>query len=67
MRNVSIQGSSTNKVVSGVVELIISNLGHHPDDEVEPHPGTSGVEALKGVDSVKWVEEKMSHVRVDHW
>ena len=67
MANVGIESRSANIIVDSVVELVVGNHCHHPDDCVEPHPGTCRVEALKSVVAVERIEEKVTHVRVVHW
>jgi hypothetical protein len=42
-------------------------MSHGPYDCRQPYPGSNYVSALKPVVGVKWIEEKLTHLRVIHW
>lgn len=67
MRKVSVERTSCQKLIGGVIEFLVSNIVHGPGGEEYPHPGSGGVEALDRVVAVQWVEEEETGLRIVLW
>jgi hypothetical protein len=67
MTKVSIESRASEVFVESWVEFVISNNCHYPDDSEDESPSTCGVQALKGIVIIQWVEEKLTKAAVVHW
>ena len=67
MTKVSIESRASEVFVESWVESVISNEGHYPDDSEDESPSAGGVQALKGIIIIQWVEEKLTKAAVVHW
>ena len=67
MTKVSIESRASEVFVESWVEFVISNKSHYPDDSEDESPSAGGVQALKGIVIIQWVEEKLTETAVVHW
>lgn len=62
MGEIGVHGAAGYVVIDGIVELVVSDMSHNPNNGEYPQPGAGSVHALKWEFTVEWIEEEMSQV-----
>lgn len=66
MTQVCIESSTSKILIESLIEFIVTNQSHDPDDREDEHPSSGRVQALESVILVQWVEEQLAETTIIH-